>query len=213
LGDDATVMGPYAQTVTLGTNKKAEIYYFGAYKKADSLFEIIPATHVIYEIGMGGNKSGNEIKFAEFYSKIDSGSVLIDSYLIGRYYVNLYNITQNTNNQYAKSYAMTDFEKGMYYYNKNMTDSASAYLIKVASSNNFRRAALYLGNIYYGQGKYDRAKIEYEKGLADDCYDPKFWALYGLSCRQLGDIEAFKKAKQKTIMYSPFPGYFQNLAL
>jgi hypothetical protein len=211
LGDKAVLVGPYAQTLTLSTSKKAEIFYFGAYPQNDSLFARIPATHVIYEVGMGGNKSGNETKFAENYSKVNAGSIQIDSYLIGRYYVSLYNISSGTDNPVAKNYKMTDFERGMYYYNRNDFDSALVYLNLAETRDNVKRASLYIGNIYYRQGQYASAKIEYAKGLADDCYDPKFWAFYSISSKQMGDNEIAEMAKAKAIRYAPFPGFFQNI--
>ncbi len=213
LGDQAVLMGPYAQTLTLNTSKKAEIFYFGAYPKNDSLFARIPATHVLYEVGAGGNKSGNEAKFAEYYSKVNAGSIQIDSYLIGRYYVSLFNVSGGTDNPTAQNYKMTDFERGMYYYGKNDFDSALIYLNLAETRGNLKRASLYKGNVYYRQGQYAFAKTEYAKGLTDDCYDPKFWALYSISAKQMGENEIAEMAKNKAIRYAPFPGFFQNLIL
>jgi tetratricopeptide (TPR) repeat protein len=210
LNNDAVIMGPYAQTVTLGTPNKSEIFYYGAYSKNDSLFEKIPATHVIYEVGMGGSKSGNETKFAEYYGDINRGSKLVDSYLIGRYYVNLYDITSGTSNSLAKNYKMTNFEKGMQFYNSNTLDSAITYFALAENSQRMKRASLYLGNIYYRQGKYALAKSAYAKGLEEDCYDPKYWALYSISCKQNGDLETAEMAKNRALNYAPFPGFFQN---
>jgi len=211
LNINSVIMGPYAQTLTLGTSIKAEIFYFGAYPKNDSLFERIPATHVLYEVGMGGSKSGNETKFAEYYSKVNAGSELVDSYLIGRYYVNLYNIVSGTDNYAAKSYRMTDFEKGMYFYNRNNIDSALIYFTLAEKLQHAVRAFLYKGNIYYRQGNYELAKVAYAKGLEDNCYDPKYWALYSISCKQMGDMRAAEIARDNALKYAPFPGYFQNV--
>ncbi len=210
VSDKAVIMGPYAQTLTLGAPNRAEIFYFGAYPKDDSLFRRIPATHVVYEVGMGGSKSGNETKFAENYPRANAGSEQIDSYLIGRYYVSLYNVANGTDNISARSYKMTDFEKAMYYYNRNVLDTALVYFDRAGSADKVNRAFLYIGNIYYKQGKFELAKTEYSKALSDDCYDPKFWALYSLACRQAGDISTAEMAKEKAVAYAPFPGFFQN---
>jgi hypothetical protein len=211
LSNNAIIIGPYAQTLTLETLNMAEIFYFGAYPKNESLFTKVPATHVTYEMGARGERSGNEAKFAEYYNKAYVGSKQIDSYLIGRYYVNIFNITEGSDNTLANCYKMTDFEKGMEYYNRNILDSALVYLNEAETTGNVGRASLYKGNIYYKEGNYKLANLEYAKGLADDCYDPKFWALYSITCTRIGDYLMAEGAKEKAMKYAPFPGFFYNI--
>jgi hypothetical protein len=211
LNDNAVLMGPYAQTLVLGTNKKAQIFYFGAYPKDDSLFAKVPATHVVYEMGLGGGVSGNQAKFAEYYPEANARSRQIDAYLIGRYYVGLFSVIDGTENSLAKRYKMSDFEKGMYYYSRNMLESAIVYLNKADKNKYMTRAALYKGEIYYKLGNYGKAKLEFARGLKDDCYDPKFWALYSITCAQIGDDSSAKKARERAIKYAPYPGFFNNL--
>jgi hypothetical protein len=211
LGKDAVIMGPYAQAVTLDNELKAEIFYFGAYPKNDSLFARIPATHIIYEAGMGGGKSGTEAKVEEYYPYIYSTMRQVDSYLIGRYYVNVFNVTEGSRNSAAKQHPMNDFEKGIYYYNNNIYDTALTYLQTAKSTCSPYRASLYIGNIYYKLGQMSQAKEAYKYGLEDDCYDPKFWAMYSIACKSSGDFATAEKAKQKALKYAPYGGFFQNV--
>lgn len=211
LTKDAVIIGPYAQTVTLGNRYKAEIFYFGAYAKNDSLFNLVPATHAIFEVGIGQNKSGNEEKFQQNYPAVASNAKFVDSYLIGRYYVNIYNIVYGSPSEIARAYTPSNFENGMFYYNQNKYDTALTYFMAAETRDLLSRAALYIGNIYYRAGDYARARDAYRRGLVDDCYDPKFWALYSVACKQVGDINNAEAARKLALKYAPYPGFFQGI--
>jgi tetratricopeptide (TPR) repeat protein len=207
VGDEAIIMGPYAQTFTLSNPLRAEIFYFGAYPKNDSLFEVVPATHVIFETGISG-KSGTEVKFEEYYKEVYDNSFLIDSFLIGRYYILLYNISGGPGKGRRE---WSNFELAKLYYNSFNIDSALCYFDKAALEDRCSRASLYKGNIYFGQNKFDEARIEYSKGLMYDCYDPKFWALYSVACRKSGNAVEGQKALAKALKYEPYPGFLNSL--
>ena len=207
---DAILIGPYAQTITLGNELRSEIYYFGAYARNDFLFDIMPATHVAYEIGMG-SKSGNELKFEEYYPEIKKQSLLIDSYLIGRYYVNIYNINDATVNTKNHVYHWSNFEKAMKYYAESEPDSALKYFEYAGREDHCARAYLYKGNLYLSRGLYEQARHEYQEGLQEDCYDPKFWYLYSISCQRSGLMAESERARNMALKYEPFPGFINNL--
>jgi tetratricopeptide (TPR) repeat protein len=202
LGADAVLIGPYAQTITLGNRLKSEIYYFGAYPENDRLFDIIPATHVVFESGSGSSLSGNERSFNKYYPSIREKAILIDSYLIGRYYVNIYNICAGTNNTFAKSYRMSNFETAMTFYHEGEIDSALIFFKRALEFDQVRRALLYMAEIHLKLGDTRQAKAEFEKGLMDDCYDPRIWALYSVSCSKTGDLETSQYARKKAATYA-----------
>jgi 4-amino-4-deoxy-L-arabinose transferase-like glycosyltransferase len=209
VGHEAIVIGPYAQTITLGNLIKSEIFYFGAYEKNESLFRMVPATHTAYEIGMG-SPSGNEIKFAEYYPEIYKRAIFIDSYLIGRYYIRIQYLGQDTGADKHAKYDLSNFEKAMQYYNNGDVDSAFQYFNEAEKDDRLSRASLYMGNIYFNNQQFKNARDEYRKGLAEDCYDPKFWILYSIACQKTGQIVESIRARNLALRYEPYPG-FNNL--
>jgi len=210
LGSDAVVIGPYAQTITLGNHFRSEIYYFGAYPENDRLFDTIPATHVVFESGSGSTLSGNEKSFNKYYPHIRAKAILIDSYLVGRYYINVYNICGGTNNTLARSYRMSNFETAMTFYHEGEIDSALAFFEHALEFDQARRALLYMAEIHLELGDIRRAKEELEKGLMDDCYDPRFWAMYSVTCSKTGDLVTSQYARKKAATYAHSEGYFKD---
>jgi Tfp pilus assembly protein PilF len=158
-----------------------------------------------------GGKSGNELKFQEYYPRIKAQATIIDTYLIGRYYINIYNITDATANARSHAYHWSNFEKAMKYYGESNVDSALRYFEKAVNEDRFSRASLYRGNLYFGRGQYEQAREEYRIGLEDDCYDPKYWILYSVACKRTGQLTESERARNLAFKYEPYAGFINNL--
>lgn len=115
LSPGAVISGSYGPILTINNNLKSFIHQFGLKDQDSLLFDNQPITHLALE------KSGY-IKAIEHFPQLKD-AIPITSYWIRNFNITILNITKISNNEIAKNYVESGFEKARRYFREHKLDS------------------------------------------------------------------------------------------
>lgn len=196
---NAVIIGSYSSALTQNNNLRSVIKMFGVPVVERDFFNTIPATHIAVEAG--GGETSNEGRAFKDYPDIMQNAIIITTYYIRGYPVNIYLISNGTPNGIAKSYQPTVFEKAAIFLNKGDIDSCLIMLnIFESQYPGTLSANLMRSKIYLDKKDYNNAKNYLTKALEIDKENLNLWWLLGDLCLRITPpnineaYDAFKKA-------------------
>jgi len=151
LDQDAVLSGPLAPTMLIENRLGGLIYGSGVTDQDSSFFEKYPVTHLIVEI----NRSADIV---EKFPSLDKPQPVTDFWIRDFQYI-VVRINELTGNRRAALYQPTDFERGRYFLDNQVFDSALYYLERFQSKYPDSKQALQsLGEVYPFLGQVNRAE-------------------------------------------------------
>jgi len=149
ISEDAVLIGPYAQALTIDNNIKSFIYWFGMAQKEPRLFADYPVTHITADI------SNWDMLFKD-YPFLSQSIRWVSNYRIRDIETRVARMPDDYMVQYNRNYNLTDYEKGIRYYHLANADSCLHYLNKsLESFPSSKSAHILLANYYLGHGNLD----------------------------------------------------------
>ena len=156
VNDDAVVIGPYAQALTIDNRLRSFVYMFGLPHKEENLFQKFHCTHLAADIT-------NEEAAMEDYPEL-KGRVKLARYWVRDVTVNISGIPDKKN---ASQYMPTDYEKASMFYASQKYDSALSYLQKFLGRFPENKSAISLqSNCYIQIDNIDKGLDVYTKLMA-----------------------------------------------
>ncbi len=149
ISEDAVLIGPYAQALTIDNNIRSFIYWFGMAQKEPRLFAEYPVTHIAADV------SNWDMLFKD-YPFLNQTIRWVSNYRFRDIETRVARMPDDYMVQYNRNYNLTDYEKGIGYFQLANADSCLHYLNKSLESNqNNKSASLILANYYLGHGNLD----------------------------------------------------------
>ena len=151
----ATLVGPYAQTLTIDNNLKSFIYWFGMSRKEADLFLNFPLTHLAVD-------ESNQSEAIKAFPFLRSANVI--SRLIARgYEIRIIRVDDLIPGRDDIDYTPTDYEKASEFYIAGQDDSLSFYLQGYFSEYPYSKSGLtLLTDFFAGKGELDMVAEIYD---------------------------------------------------
>jgi len=149
LGPDAVIAGPYASVLTINNRLRPFLYFFGGVDTDSTLFDRYPITHLAVD-------ESNLALAEQSYPAIDSATV-VAKYWIRDYEVQILYVADLFNNEQARKYEPTPYERAMFYMKTHNYDSAMAEVTRrLAGRRETKSVGKLLADIYIGKQQYDK---------------------------------------------------------
>lgn len=157
LGEDAVVIGPYAQTLTINSNIKSFIYMFGLSNREPDLFKRFPLTH------LATDKPNFDAALVD-YPQL-RGSLETVNGTLKYTFINLIRINNEVLKAEDVNYRPSDYEKGIEFFVSNQTDSTGYYLERFLAKYPENGQGLMLAANHYARlGEFTRCREFLDRG-------------------------------------------------
>lgn len=149
IADNAVLIGPYAQALTIDNNIKSFIYWFGMARKEPGLFANYPVTHITADL------SNWEVLFND-YPFLNKNIRWVSNYRIRDIETRVMRMPDDYMKRYNPSYQQTDYEHGIRFFHLANADSCVYYLNQsLTACAESKSTYTLLANYYISQGVID----------------------------------------------------------
>jgi tetratricopeptide (TPR) repeat protein len=157
LNRGAVLAGPYIPALTQ-ENRFGSIFHMFTTSRVDKeFFSTYPITHIAMD-------EGNEKQARADYPELMSRASLITRYFIRGFPVRVYRVSGMTQNEQAKQYVPSDFERAQAFVSERNNDSAVVYMQRFLGTDTPNYSAnLYAADALYSQNKFTEALELYRK--------------------------------------------------